>query len=116
MIFNAGGLWVAVYENGVARLRHIDLAVQRAVGLAMVEAALDTAGELGPLYGLVQVAGGQWPDQRASVARPVGLSPNQPTEHRRPHLYDPSHHPAPAAPVKHFFYSRSELLRGREME
>jgi NAD(P)-dependent dehydrogenase (short-subunit alcohol dehydrogenase family) len=28
-----------------------------------VEAALGTASELGPLHGLVQVAGGQWPDQ-----------------------------------------------------
>jgi NAD(P)-dependent dehydrogenase (short-subunit alcohol dehydrogenase family) len=28
-----------------------------------IEAALDTAAALGPLFGLVQVAGGQWPEQ-----------------------------------------------------
>jgi NAD(P)-dependent dehydrogenase (short-subunit alcohol dehydrogenase family) len=32
-----------------------------------LETALDTAAELGPLHGLVQVAGGQWPDQWAPL-------------------------------------------------
>ena len=32
-----------------------------------VEAALDAAAELGQLHGLVQVAGGQWPDQWAPL-------------------------------------------------
>jgi 3-oxoacyl-[acyl-carrier protein] reductase len=35
--------------------------------LDQVEAALDTAAELGPLLGLVHVAGGLWPDQWAPL-------------------------------------------------
>jgi NAD(P)-dependent dehydrogenase (short-subunit alcohol dehydrogenase family) len=34
-----------------------------------VEAALDAAAELGRLHGLVQVAGGQWPDQWGPLTR-----------------------------------------------